>query len=57
MINGELMIKIADYLQSKFPDHKLSDYQEAAAYFSYLINIEIVDQVNKQVRLQMSKRL
>lgn len=57
MLNGEVVMKIADYLQDKFPDHKLSDYQEASAYFTYLMNIEIIDQVNRQVKIQMTKRL
>ena len=57
MLNGEVVMKIADYLQDKFPDHKLSDYHEASAYFTYLMNIEIIDQVNRQVKMQMTKRL
>jgi hypothetical protein len=57
MLNGEVVMKIADYLQDKFPDHKLSDYQEASAYLTYLMNIEIIDQMNRQMKMQMTKRL
>jgi hypothetical protein len=50
MFDVGVLSRISDYLKDKFPEHKVSDYEEAAAYLTYLMNTEIIDQVNKQLR-------
>ena len=44
-------VRVFNYLKDKFPEHKLSDYEEASAWLTHCVLIE----VNKWVEYQMKR--
>lgn len=51
MCNEDFDVRVYNYLKDKFPEHKLSDYEEASAWLTNMVFVE----VNKWVSTQMKR--
>lgn len=41
MYETDFDVRVYNYLKDKFPNHKLSDYEEAAAFLTYTLTVEV----------------
>ena len=49
-VRADFDVRLFNYLQDKFPDHKLSDYEEATAYLYCQMIAEVNEQVHYYLR-------
>lgn len=48
-------VRVYNYLKDKFPNHSLSDYEEASAFLTYTLTNEVTKWVNYNMK-QATKR-
>ena len=49
-------VRVFEYLKDKLPGHKLSDYEDACAYLSYQMLLEVNNQLTYYMRSEKRSR-